>query len=378
MRYRTRLSIDLNLLADNYQLLKKICKNNEVLFMVKAEGYGHGLLPIVRFAASELKIKEFGCATLGEARLLREELADLDCEIYVFSDVQIELPRCSEIYLNRRVIPVLSSIETLEFVLKSSDFKFFPLVLKFNTGMNRLGLDYLDVEKVIKLLKAHGRQSINHLITHFACSASIIDDQSMTALQYNRFKDLKKIFQASGINIEKTSVSNSGAIEQGFGLEESHVRPGIMMYGPTCLNADLRSKSMWTGKNISKLETYIIHTLKIKKGMPVGYGARTVTEDGIVAYLALGYGDGFSTRYDGATLTHNGHRGYIFGRVNMDMAQVFFPQSAVSSIKTGEQFEIWNHDTKSILDFSDQTKTIPYELICSLTSRVPRHYQYKN
>jgi len=94
MRYRTRLSIDLNLLAENYQLLKKICKNNEVLFMVKAEGYGHGLLPIVRFAASELKIKEFGCATLGEARLLREELPDLDYEVYVFSDVQIEFPRC--------------------------------------------------------------------------------------------------------------------------------------------------------------------------------------------------------------------------------------------------------------------------------------------
>ena len=346
--------------------------------MVKAEGYGHGLLPIVRFAASELKIKEFGCATLGEARLLREELPDLDYEVYVFSDVQIEFPRCFEIYLNQRVIPVLSTIETLEFVLKSPDFKFFPLVLKFNTGMNRLGLDYLELEKVIKLLKTHGRQSINHLITHFACSASEIDGKSMTVTQYDRFKDLKKTFQASGISIEKTSVSNSGAIEQGFGLEESHVRPGIMMYGPTCLNPELRSKSLWTGKNISTLETYIIHTLKIKKGMPVGYGARTVNEDGVVAYLALGYGDGFSTRYDGATLMHNNHQGKIFGRVNMDMAQVFFPQSAVSAIKTGERFEIWNHDVQSILNFSDQTKTIPYELVCSSTSRVPRHYQFKS
>ena len=74
MRYRSRHLIDLSLLKENFKKLKVICPKNKVIFMVKANAYGHGLIPIVRYSVTELGIKEFGCATLGEALALREEL----------------------------------------------------------------------------------------------------------------------------------------------------------------------------------------------------------------------------------------------------------------------------------------------------------------
>ena len=90
MRYRTKLIVDLKLLGENYHQLRKIAPANHILFMVKANGYGYGMLPIVRYAVENLQIKEFGLATTGEARYLRQELSDLQFEAYVFSDVQID------------------------------------------------------------------------------------------------------------------------------------------------------------------------------------------------------------------------------------------------------------------------------------------------
>ena len=142
--------------------------DTEVIFMVKADGYGHGMIQITRFAILEMQIKEFGCASIAEALKLREELHDLEFDIYVFSDTQLDVDENFEIYSKRRIIPVISSLGDLEFFIHSSESRNIPVCLKFNTGMNRLGLDPDDAEKVIKTLKQHGRQVIHHFFAHFA------------------------------------------------------------------------------------------------------------------------------------------------------------------------------------------------------------------
>ena len=91
-----------------------------------------------------------------------------------------------------------------------------------------------------------------------------------------------------------------------------------------------------------------------------------------MAIVALGYGDGFSTFYQGASIGE----GRIHGRVNMDMAQVFYLNDP--KIKRGDSFSIWDNNVDSVTSFSDQTKSIPYELFCSLTNRVPRTYSTEN
>lgn len=375
MKFRSRLVVNLGHLAHNYSVIKKMAPDCEVLFMVKADGYGHGMIPVARYAITELGIKEFGCATIGEALKLREELNDLEFEIYVFSDIQLELLENADIYLKRRIVPVISNVSELDYILHTPEFKNFPICLKFNTGMNRLGLDPNDAPLIANKLKQHGRSSIHHLISHYANASYPMDSNERNIFQRTRFNEIKKFFIDSGISLERTSQSNSGAIEQKIGFEDTHIRPGLMMYGPTSLHSEFSEHGHFNGRVVSKLETYILRTFDVKANEPIGYGSTPCPHDGVVAVLAIGYGDGFSTRYGGAHLYHKGFEGVITGRVNMDMIQVLFPVEARGHILAHEIFTIWGEKEGDLLRFSDETKTIPYELFCSLLPRVPRVYR---
>jgi len=374
MKFRSRLVVNLNYLKQNFLEIKKIAPKSNVLFMVKADGYGHGMIPVARYAFEELGVREFGCATIGEALKLREELHDLHFDIYVFSDIQLELHENADIYLKKRIIPVISNLSELEYLLKNKDFQHFPLCLKFNTGMNRLGLNMLDQDAVIQLLKKHHRESLFHLISHYANASFSMEVDPQNLKQRENFNKIKEKFRSSGIKLERTSQSNSGAIEQKTGLDEdTHIRPGLMMYGPSSLKNDV--KSFYKGKLVSRLETYILRTFEVKKGETVGYNSTPCPDNGIIAILAIGYGDGFFNRYSGSHLYHRGFEGLIIGRVSMDMTHVFFPIAAKEKIKAHEVFTIWGETEGDLIKFSKETNTIPYELFCSILPRVPRVYK---
>lgn len=377
MKFRSRLVVNLADLAHNVAELRKIAGTSEIVFMVKADGYGHGMLPLTRYACAELGVKEFGCATLAEALKLREELSDLEFEIYVFSDTQIELLENAEIYLKHRIMPVISNVSELDYILHTREFRNFPICLKFNTGMNRLGLSSSEAPLVANKLKQHGRTSVHHLFSHYANGSFSMEHDEHNLSQRKHFDEIKTFFKDSGITLERTSQANSGAIEQKMGLRENtgdtHVRPGLMLYGPSSLNDDV--KGFYAGKVISSLETYILKVFEVKKGTTIGYNSTPCPHDGVVAVLAIGYGDGFSTRYAGAHLSHKGFTGVITGRVNMDMIQVLFKPEALGALKPHDVFVIWGQQQGDLLKFSQETKTIPYEIFCSLLPRVPRVYR---
>jgi alanine racemase len=374
MSDRSKLEIDLNILGENIKKLGVLAPINEILFMVKANAYGHGVLPLVDFCLYNSPIREFGVATCNEASLLRETFIQENFETYVFSDLALE--RNHEFYGRGNVIPVISSFADLNIFLGHSNYKKVPLCLKFNTGMNRLGFDEADVEEIISMMNVRGRSSIFHLMTHLS-SASLLASSKKNIGQLENFKKIKNNFAAGNISLERTSISNSGAIEQGLGLEETHIRPGLMLYGPTSLVKKYRARSNWQGRTISSLQTRVLQTFPIKKGTPIGYGATPCCDDGLLAILALGYGDGFNTHFEGAHIIHKGFKGKIVGRVNMDMTHVLFPLESEKEIRPGDHVEIWGHDREGILRFSDETGTIPYEIFCQLTPRVPRSYNLK-
>jgi alanine racemase len=374
MKFRSRLVVRLDHLKANHDQIKKMAPGSKILFMVKADGYGHGMIPVARFAATELAVNEFGCATIGEALTLREELNDLEFDIYVFSDIQLELHENADIYLKKRIIPVISNVSELEYILCTPEFKNFPICLKFNTGMNRLGLNLNDAKLVLDLLIKFKRDSIHHLISHYANASYSMNEDEHNIVQRKNFENIKQFFANSGIKLERTSQSNSGAIEQSIGLiSDTHIRPGLMMYGPSSLSENINGS--FKGQLVSKLETYILRTFDVVKGTPVGYNSTPCPEDGVIAILAIGYGDGFSNRYSGVKLYHNGFEGYLIGRVSMDMAHVFFKKDARGHIRPHEIFTIWGEQGADLGNFSKETKTIPYELFCSLLPRVPRVYR---
>jgi alanine racemase len=345
-RLGSHLVVHLNRLKENFEALKKRYKENNILFMVKADGYGHGIIEIVKYAFNDLGVTEFGVATLGEAITLRRHLSSLPFEIYVFSDLQFFQPELSELYLEYRLIPVISHNDDLEIVLSNPKFSNLPLCLKFNTGMNRLGLSLEKSKEIIKSLKVANRYKIFHLMSHFANASMPMGTNKRNICQKEKFKELK---------------------------EETHIRPGLMLFGATSMAPQHADKSWWQGRVVSELKTKVLNVFDVSRGDPLGYGSTPCPQAGTVAIIALGYGDGISTRFMGATLYNKGVAGKVCARVCMDMTYVLFPKG--TDIKRGEDFWIWDGDSKMFMELARETKTLPYELVIQLTTRVPRIYQ---
>lgn len=367
MRNKTRLVVNLNHLESNLNLMRGNCPSNTLIFMVKANAYGHGLIDTTN-AAYDCGVREFGVATLFEAVEIRKKCPHIyDTKLVVFSDTELDSSN-AELYCERKIIPVIHCLQDLKTFLSDPLFNHVPLYLKLNTGMNRLGLNTEDIEEMISLIKKNKR-SVDHLMTHFSCSYYVAKEADRTQRQYKLFQEAKNKFIDAGVEVIATSVSNSGAIEQGIGLSESHIRPGLMLYGP---QSTMTKDRLWEIKNISKLESIPIQKTYCKKGTPIGYGATPLSEDGTLLVLPVGYGDGVFTYYSGASVRCGDLEGRIVGRVNMDLTYVLF-----KNIKNvpNEPVEFWNHDPRSIEALSNQLKTIPYQLFTALNERIPRIYK---
>lgn len=369
MRFNTELTVHLGRLSENFQELKKIAPNNEIIFMVKANAYGHGILEIVFHAFYVLKVNRFGCASLGEAMEIRKAFPKMNCEIWVFSDSNLNASMAKELYLDYNIVPVIHNKEDLEIILEDKDYKNLPLVLKFDTGMNRVGFNPDDVSWIVKRLKLSARSSILHLMTHFANSYLKLKPNDKTNKQYLKFQEIKALFKSESIDVKETSCSNSGAIEQSFGLEESHIRPGLMLFGPKSVN----SQPGWSGKSISNFTTEVIKIMPIKKGTPIGYGSHVCGHDGYIVYLPVGYGDGILTYYSGNEFISYGKKAKIIGRVNMDMTAIFFLELP-KDLAVGKCFSFWNGETNGVSELAAQFKTTPYQLFTAISTRVPRRY----
>jgi alanine racemase len=370
MRHASFLEVNLGMMAENFKRIQDLAPKAEILPMVKANAYGNGLLPISQFLTNECGVKTIGCASLGEALTIFEESPGFKAQILVFSETELQNESVRDAYLSLNCIPVLYQRSDLEFMQKESSFSKVPLILKLNTGMNRLGLSLEDLEAHLPLLKKRG---VRHLLTHFARSSQVLKADDKTHKQFAEFLKMKSFLESSGVAIEETSVSNSGAIEQKFGVAETYVRPGLMLYGPPSVTEPF----LWKGHQVSRLVTKVLTSFPVKRGVPVGYGVNVPEKDGFIAIIPMGYGDGLIAYGSGTKVTVNGIEGRIFGRINMDMAFLFFEPEAQQKIKNGDRVELWNHDNRVIADIAAQNKTIPYQLMCGISSRIPRIYKVK-
>ncbi len=376
---RGALVVNLDYFKENIQSLRRFYPPKEIIFMLKAGGYGHGAEELSLVAINE-GISSFGLASLDEAISLRKKLLDYrsltsgeTCRLLVFSDLEFFQKDALTFYNCYGITPVISSLYALKIFLESRLFSQVPLFLKMNTGMNRLGIsgEGDELEMCIKLLKSRGRRAISHLMTHFANASE--DDTLFPdpASQIEKFRSLLGAFSAAGIQVEETSLANSGAIEKGAtrnSINESHIRPGLMLYGPSSLAEKDRS---WEGKLISSLSSSVVHRRKIREGDSVGYGGERVPEDGELVIVPLGYGDGISQDYRGVKLPHGGT---FFAKINMDMAQIFFPYSERRQVpREGEKVVFWEN-LEQFYTLVSQTKTTSYELFCQLSSRIKRVY----
>jgi alanine racemase len=367
MREHTRLEISWAALTRNWEVIQNLAPRAQILPMIKANAYGHGLVKVGQFLHQSLKVKTLGVATLGEAETFLHETPRYAGVVLVFSDSNLTDPGISSRYQTKSIVPVIHEKSALEVFLSDKNFSHLPLVIKLNTGMNRLGLDETDWEWAAQLIVKSGRKSIQHLLTHFACSYMHYEEGDKTHRQEAAFARGLALFKAAGLAIEETSLANSGAIEQQASVEHTWVRPGLMLYGPGSFKARTEM--------ISTFSTRILKVFEAKRGVPVGYGTHVPLEDGVMAVLPVGYGDGLPTQASGHKFQTLGFETKVFGRVNMDMAFLFFPKAAWGKIKAGDEIRFWESDPAAVVSWAEHMGTHPYQAMCGISGRVPRVYR---
>ena len=365
--YRPTAEIHLGRLRANYRNLAKYVGGAKVLAIVKADGYGHGLLPVAR-ALDQEGVFGFGVALLPEALALRSGgLKNLILHMGPFD------PDTLTTYLDDDIRLSIQSMEDLAHLSAhhSSSGRTFTAHLKIDTGMGRLGVPYEQAIEALEIIRASDFIKLEGLFSHFATADE--EEPSFVSYQLARFGQFVHMVQKLSIKVDYFHIANSSAIIR---RPESHfnmVRPGLMLYG---LSPSQHVVPPFDIDPVMELRAPLVLVKRLAKGMPVGYGRMFRTPQAThIGTAQLGYHDGLPF-----ALSDKGHVGIggkvypLVGRVSMDMCSFNLGND---SPPVGSQVLIWGRSDDPRLTAGGQAALAgrnPYELLTQVGNRVERLY----
>jgi alanine racemase len=349
-----RAVIDTHALRHNLSVTRKRARGAHVMAVVKANAYGHGLVPT---ALALAEADAFAVARLEEGLALRA--AGITQPIVLLEGVFTgeQLLEAARHGFDLVVHDALQ-IELLEAMTGAHRF---VLWIKIDTGMNRLGFalrDFVAAFERVQRLKPPPLEL--RLLTHLACADE--RDNRMTHAQVTRFREATK-----GLDYP-LSIANSAGIFGDAHLGCDWVRPGLALYGASPF-ADASAAQLGL-EPVMTLQTSVIAIRRLSRGETVGYGAAwTAPRDSTVAIVAAGYGDGLARGFPGGTpVLVGGKRAPIVGRVSMDM--IAADVSELSGVHVGTPAVLWGPGLP-VEEVARHAGTIPYELLCGVSQRVP-------
>ncbi|HSQ91454.1 MAG TPA: alanine racemase [Nitrospiraceae bacterium] len=366
----TYATIDLAALAYNLsQIKRRLSPSCDIMAIVKANAYGHGAVETAHALARQ-GIKRFAVASLDEGIALRH--AGLSASIVGLGALlEDQVPDL----LAHRLTPVISDGHILPTLAEAARLRPapYPIHLKVETGMGRLGLS---PEELLSLLDdpiLRSSLQIEGLMTHLADADGT--DSAFTERQLGIFRSMLEQTRQRGLTIPFLHTANSAAIVRFPDAHFSLVRPGIMLYGYHTLPPSIPAPDL---KPVLSLQSTIVQLRSIPRGGTVSYNRTFVAQRPTrIAVLPIGYADGYSRRlsHRGSVLIQ-GRRAPIIGLVCMDMIMIDVTDLGpvrVGEIVTliGQQGEesIWADEVSNWMD------TIPYEVLCGIGHRVPRLYE---
>lgn len=358
----TILEIDLNALDNNYQYLtSKINPETKVLAVVKAFAYGSDSVVIAKELV-ELGVDYFAVAYADEGKILRS--ASIETPILVLHP----LPTHFEVILNRCMEPSIYSRKMLDGFITFAEEKKqinYPIHLKFNTGMNRLGFAESDVPYIVEKLSKTKSVKVKSAFSHLAASEDL-KEKEFTLKQIKSFKKISAVLISKLSYKPLLHCTNTSGI---MNFPEAHfdmVRTGIGLYGFG--NDPEENKHL---KPVGTLKTIITQIHKVKKGESVGYSRAFIAEKTTLsATLAIGHADGIPRSYGNGKgwVIINGKKAHILGNVCMDMIMV-----DVTDIDCEEGDEaIVFGPSATAEELSAAINSISYELITAVSQRVKR------
>jgi alanine racemase len=345
--------LDLSAPRHNLGEVRRHAPDSKVMAVIKANGYGHGLL---RIAKALRGVDAFAVARVNEGvRLreagIRERIAVLEGFI---SQDELELVR------RHRLEPVVHSLYQVEMIEAASGIGALAIWLKLDTGMNRLGFTQDQFFQAVSRLEHCPivRTPIS-LMTHLARADEI--DCAETERQLEVFRRVTEGLQG------ERSIANSAGILGWPQTRSDWVRPGILLLGvspfPHCKGLDHNLRAVMT------LQSRVIAIKHIEAGDAVGYGgcwvAPAATRLGVVA---IGYGDGYPRAVgNGTPVLIGASRAPIVGRVSMDMLTVDLSRCPAAAV--GDPVVLWGEGL-AVEEVAECAETIPYTLLCAVTQRV--------
>ena len=373
---KTRLEINLYQLEKNFQAIEKKIAPSEILAIVKSNAYGHGILEISSYLENlprKNSLHGFGVATIEEGLLLRKH--GIKKPVYIMSGAFNLEERAFQIIIEYKLIPFLNSLQTLKSFSAFLDKKKkqSKIHLKFNTGMNRLGINFNEVEKCIKLIKKSKNIELHGIVSHF--SASEDKKNPSNKKQISNFEKIIELFHKNKMRPKYIHLSNSCAIKNNFfSKKENLVRVGIGLYGQAPFRSSTQKKHK-EPQPIAKWVAEIYEIRSIKKGECIGYApAFKAKKDMKVAVLAVGYGDGYARALSNkADVLIQGRRCPIVGNISMDLITVDI--SKLKTVNKQKEAILLGKDGKEHIDASElaaKTKTISYNILTSISDRIHR------
>lgn len=361
-KHETWVKFDLNAIKNNLNFLKScVPHKTKVLVMVKASSYGTGDTQIPYFL-QENSIDYFGVAYTDEGATLRENGITLPVLVMNTEDEAFEdmVRHCLE-----PSIYSLHQLKRFEKFIEEKGLTDYPIHLKFETGMNRLGLDESAIEKVLEILTYSKTIRLKSVFSHLADADN--SDQEFTKDQINRFKSVWVTMKDKvGDEVLFHILNSEGVVKFGKTAAFDMVRLGIALFGYTAKkHSSLQPAITWM-TTIAQIKT-------LNEGETIGY-ARTYTakKPMRIATLRIGYADGFRR------ILSNGKGGVyingvfcpVVGNVCMDMTMVDVTNVDCGA---GDEAEIIG-EHQSMMDFAKQMQTIPYEVMTGINKRVARLY----
>lgn len=347
--------VDQAALLHNLHRVKEIAPGRSIIAMVKANGYGHGLVEVARIFKNA---DALGVASIEEAIELRQ--AGIKSRIVLMEGFVSE-QGLKNIFTWQLETVIHQSFQ-IDLLEKHANSKVTAWV-KLNTGMNRLGFAGKDFFANFDRLS--NCCDIKGIITHFS-DADVIHNPK-TRQQLAKFSDI----QARMSKSYPCSLANSAAI---LAWPETHgdwVRPGLMLYGVSPFKDSFGHT--FNLKPAMNLVAKLIAIQMVNKNETIGYTSRfTCPEDMRVGVISIGYADGYpSIVPDGTPVLIHNRRTSVIGKLSMDMATIDL--RGHPEVKVGDEVVLWG-DGLPVEEIAQKIGVIPWELLTSLGTRVTRVY----
>ncbi len=360
---RAEAIVDLSAIKHNVALLKSH-SNAKLLAVVKADAYGHGLVPVAQAAVSA-GADMLGVALLEEAITLRE--AGITAPVLAWL-VQPGSDFKSAIDLD--IDLAAGSLKALREIQLAGSIKKARVHLELDTGMTRGG--FLSEWSQLTAADLDGIEVVG-VFSHFARADEPAEAQNEEQLQ--RFIELVKVLENLGHRNVIRHISNSAATLKNPVAALDMVRTGISIYGLTP-DVAMGSAKEFGLRPAMQLRSALYLVKEVPAGTPVGYGAsESTTRDTKLGVVTLGYADGIPRIARGAGVWINGERAPIIGRVSMDQFVVDLgPESKAQSGDWVVVFGNGSHGEYTADDWGAASKSINYEIVTRIGPRVPRIY----